>query len=305
MSHLIALLACHNRREQTVACLRSLFDQQVQGLSIDAIVVDDGSADGTAEAAQQVSNDVFIVRGDGSLFWARAMAIAEEHAVRRDPDFLLWLNDDVVLHGDALETLLACQETATDGRIVVGSTIDPVTRSPTYGGVRIVGWYPLRCKLVAPADGASQAVDTLNGNIVLVPRTVYLEVGGIDGAFSHAQADFDYGLRASAVGFEVVVSGLPVGTCAHHPGDGSWRDVTLPAKERLRLAWGRKGIPPISTARFFRRHGGRYWFVFWAATYVKLAVSLCVGTWTRRGAGERDRSNRASRIASRDDTVGN
>ena len=160
----------------------------------------------------------------------------------------------------------------------------------------------MRYRLVAPTNGKSQAVDTFNGNVALVARAVYDELGEIDGAFSHAQADFDYGLRAKKAGIAVVVSGRPVGICPYHSPQGSWRDVALPATERLRLAIGRKGIPPRSTARFLRRHGGRYWIVLWAATYAKLAASLVVGHRSRYAADGSDRSNSTTGIAGGNDT---
>ena len=170
------------------------------------------------------------LRGDGSLFWAKAMAIAERRAVERRPDYLLWLNDDVVLQQDALGTLI----TAMGGnarRIVVGTVVDPVSGDVTYGGFDRVDWHPLRYRHVAPTDGVPRPVTTISGNVVLVPRCVYSDVGGIDGGFSHGRADWDYGLRAKRLGIEPVVTGRPVGTCP--PGVyGVWRDPALPLPEK-------------------------------------------------------------------------
>ena len=45
-----ALIAAHNRRDLTLACLRSLDAQRVPGVTVDAFVLDDGSSDGTSEA---------------------------------------------------------------------------------------------------------------------------------------------------------------------------------------------------------------------------------------------------------------
>src|SRR5207237_1066788 len=102
MSHVIALLACHNRRDRTVSCLRLLFGQDLPGIDVEAILVDDGSSDGTTEAVRALSERVEIIRGDGSLYWARSMARAEQRGMARSPDYLLWLNDDVMLYRSAL-----------------------------------------------------------------------------------------------------------------------------------------------------------------------------------------------------------
>ena len=51
-----------------------------------------------------------MIHGNGELYWARSMALAEERAMALAPDYLLWLNDDVVLHRRALSTLFAAED---------------------------------------------------------------------------------------------------------------------------------------------------------------------------------------------------
>ena len=271
MSHFVALLASHNRRDRTIACLTSLFDQDLPGHQIEAVLVDDGSNDGTADAARMMSSQVEVIHGDGSLYWARAMALAEQRAITRGPDYLLWLNDDVVLHRHAVKTLLAARHMSTDAGVVVGAVVDPESGALTYGGVRRVDWHPMRYALVVPENGEPQSCTTFNGNVVLVPRPVYRAVGGIDGRFEHAYADFDYGLRARALGFELSVTGAPVGTCSKGP-KVPWTDPALSLVDRYRLLLDRKGVPLGSSARYLRRHGGRLWPIYFAATYVKVGV---------------------------------
>lgn len=49
-----ALLVCHNRREETLACLEALSGQLLDGqVETHAYVVDAGSTDGTAEAIRE------------------------------------------------------------------------------------------------------------------------------------------------------------------------------------------------------------------------------------------------------------
>ena len=268
MSRLVALLACHNRKDRTLACLHSLLDQD-QTVPIEVIVVDDGSNDGTAGAVKALLPKAEVIRGDGGLYWARSMALAEERAMALAPDYLLWLNDDVVLDRRALRTLFAAEDQAGGDRIVVGSVVDPETGIPTYGGVDRVDWHPMRYRLVAPDNGMPQPCTTFNGNVVLVPRSVYRRVGGIERRFAHACADFDYGLRARALGFQVVVAGNAVGTCARGPR-APWDEPSLSLISRYRLMLGRKGIPIGSFALYLRRHGGRAWPLYLVATYAKV-----------------------------------
>lgn len=281
MKRVVALLASHNRRDRTVACLAALLAQDVPDVTVEAVLVDDGSSDGTGDAARAVSERVTVLRGDGSLYWARAMALAERHAARREPDYLLWLNDDVVLYPQALRTLLAHGDPPADGRIVVGMLVDPDTGMPTYGGVERVDWHPMRYRLVVPANDVVVHIPTFNGNVVLVPKPVFSRVGGIDGGFVHAHADFDYGLRAQAHGFQSVVAGTAVGTCPRGAAV-PWVDASISLVTRYRLMLGRKGIPLGSNARYLRRHGGRLWPIYLSATYVKLALDHYRGRFRDR-----------------------
>ena len=67
-----AIITCHNRKEKTLVCLKSLF-QIIQ--NIDVFLTDDGSTDGTSEAVKKIYPQVNIIQGDGNLFWSRGMYI--------------------------------------------------------------------------------------------------------------------------------------------------------------------------------------------------------------------------------------
>jgi GT2 family glycosyltransferase len=277
----IAIVASHNRKAVTTNCLRAFFAMSGD-FALSVVLVDDGSTDGTADAASSLSDWVDVVQADGSLFWAGAMAVAERRAMERRPDYLLWLNDDVVLDRDALVTLIALSRESRR-RIVVGWVADPISGRPTYGGVVRIDWHPLRYRLVAPTDGEPRPVTTFAGNVVLIPRSVYTEVGGIDGGFSHAHADWDYGLRAGKKGIETFVTGRSVGTCP--PGVyGSWQDPGISLRERVRRNFGRKGHSPRSMARYLRRHAGPAWPIYWFAPFVRFSAHLAVRSlrWIRQ-----------------------
>jgi GT2 family glycosyltransferase len=293
---LTAILTCHNRRELTLRCLRTFFAQQLEGreVRLSAVVVDDGSSDGTGKTVKQDFPAVEVVLGTGSLFWAKGMAVAERRARLGSPDFLLWLNDDVELGSHGVAVLLDVAESAGRRAIVVGALSSPTGDQVTYSGVRRTGLHPLRFERVVPC-GKPVACDTFNGNAVLVPRDVYEQVGGIDAAFAHSEADFDYGLRARALGFEVLVAPVLVGTCARPAVNRPWRDPETPVRERWRSLVGPKGLPPRSRARYLRRHGGPVWPLFWLAPYVRAALPLArsshlggIEAMTRSG-GSRDR----------------
>ena len=92
-----AVMAVHNRRALTLACLDSLRAQQLPGATLDVFVLDDASTDGTAEAVTQHHPDVRLLRGDGHLYWNGGMRRALDQAMAGDYDYYLWMNDDTTL----------------------------------------------------------------------------------------------------------------------------------------------------------------------------------------------------------------
>ncbi|WP_433450413.1 glycosyltransferase family 2 protein [Streptomyces sp. CA-142005] len=272
MTTVVTLMTCHNRRETTTGCLRSLRGQNGPGVALRVVLTDDGSTDGTARAAQEVWPGIHVVRGDGSLFWARGMAVAEAAAPAYD--FFLWLNDDVVLDDGALSQLLTTYRALAEVQeevIVVGAVRDPSSGTVTYSGVRRNSrLHPMRFDPVVPGDTPVPA-DTMHGNVVLVPRSVVARVGPIDGGFGHGMADFDYGLRARALGVRIWVAPGTVGTCARNPAPAH-ADSSLPFRARWKLIRSPKGLPPGSWRRFTRRHAGPMWPVFWLLPYARLLI---------------------------------
>lgn len=266
------VMTCHNRRETTVACLTSYFSQRVPStVSLDAVVVDDGSTDGTADAIDREFPLAHVIRGSGDLYWAGGMALAEASAEARGADYVLWLNDDVILDQDAVARLLVTAQAFQAPAIVVGAMRDPNTGTFTYSGMRRRGRHPLGVELVPPSN-KPQVVEMFNGNVVLVSQGARRAVGGIDGKFSHGQADFDYALRAARSGVLTLLAPGAVGTCSRDGLAVPWLESSLSLKERARLLLGRKGVPPLSNARYLRRHGGPAWVIWWFSPYLKFMI---------------------------------
>lgn len=264
------IVACHNRRDLTRSALASLIAAAERlGIDFDVTLFDDGSTDGTAEAARSVLSParLRVIRGDGNAFWARGMAEAERLVLSdaRDEDLLLWLNDDVVLDEEALVTMSEALDDRDD-RVVVGATVDPRTSELNYGGYVRSGPHPLRLRHV-PADGRVRPVFTLNGNCVLVPVRAARRVGGIDGEFSHALADIDYGMRVRTAGCELVQAAHPVGTCPSHDPMPT-RPILTEYRDFVSV---KGGGHPASMIRILRRASPLSWPVFTVWSY---------GSWT-------------------------
>jgi GT2 family glycosyltransferase len=272
-----ALLTCFNRRETTLACLRSLYGQTaLEDVELSTYLVDDGSSDGTGAAVRREFPQVIVLDGDGQRFWCGGMRLAWDEAFKGDHDHYLWLNDDTLLYPDALHRVLATAELVR-GRlgadvIVTGATEDPKSGVCTYGGVAKRAGLFIRFVLVEPGSEPVRC-DTTHGNCVLVPRAVARRVGNLSSSFAHQLGDFDYGLRAGALGISCWVAPGFVGTCSLHAIAGSHLDATLPLRDRLRLMRKPAGPPPITEWMIFmKRHSGWRWPLYWARTLVRGAL---------------------------------
>jgi GT2 family glycosyltransferase len=283
-----AVLAAHNRRDLTLACLAALRRQRADGLVVDAFVLDDASTDGTGAAVAARFPEATVLEGSGQLYWNGGMRRALAAAMGGDYDFYLWLNDDTHLDDGALAVLLQVErELRRRGHgpvIVAGSTRHPATGELTYGGVaRPSRWRRLYWELVPPAE-VPVPCETMNGNAVLVPRAVVARVGNIDARFAHAMGDYDYGLRARAAGCSVWVAPGTVGTCASHPRR---RGDQQPLTSEWRRLWSVKELSPGSWATFARRWAGRLWPLYWLSPYLRRASRLALerGPLRRRDGG--------------------
>jgi GT2 family glycosyltransferase len=247
------LMTCFNRRELTLACLRSLFAQEPpEGFRLSVTLVDDGSKDGTAEAVRAEFRSVEVLIGDGNLYWCGGMRKAWSHAAQIHPDYYLLLNDDTILESGALAELLElCGEPSTRN-IAVASVMDPVTLRASYGGVR------LGSGLAVPI-GEHVQCDTFNANCVMIPRAVYEEMGILHSAFTHAMGDTDYGFQASRRGIRILASGRFLGSCELNVGRDVWRDRSLPRMQRLKALQSPKGLPFREWMEFNRRNSGWKW----------------------------------------------
>jgi GT2 family glycosyltransferase len=272
------VITCHNRKSKTLACLANLFSQlNLEERTISTYILDDGSTDGTSDSIQEEFPSVKLLKGNGNLFWNQGMNLAWQEALKQDPDFYLWLNDDTYLYHYAINHLLdtysLIYKTIQKEVIIVGSTQDPQTQRFTYGGVkRLKFWHPLNFSNLIPTDQALEC-ETMNGNCVLIPRFIVQKIGLLDFQFTHALGDFDYGLRATQGGCPVYIAPGYIGTCTLNKSEGTWKDETLSIPNRLKIMSQPKGMPWKEWRCFAQRHGDFFWFIYFILPYLKVFLT--------------------------------
>lgn len=264
------LITCYNRRNTTLACLKALYQQD---LIFDVYLTDDNSSDGTPEAVKAEYPEVKILHGNGNLFWGGGTRLAFAKALKADYDYYIWLNDDSLLKSNALRILLDTHKTlklkGKSNSIVVGSMQNLKTGKISYGGKVRSSWRPLKFKFLQPGE-EPQECETINGNLVLIPRSVAAIVGNIDQAFRHQAGDFDYGLRARQLGCNLYIAPGYLGTCSRNSIKGTWLDPQLSFSQRLKqFKFKGSSLLRRDSWLYARRHGGRLWLLYWLTPYIQ------------------------------------
>ena len=62
----------------------------------------------------------------------------------------------------------------------------------------------------------------IKGNLVLIPRVIYKQIGILSNDYTHALGDNDYGLRAIKNGFSCYTTKKFLATCPPNPGKLGW-----------------------------------------------------------------------------------
>lgn len=248
--NLAVLITCHNRQDKTLKCLESLYNSTLpKNCKYEVFLVDDGSTDGTSGAVELKFPNVHIIRGSGNLFWNGGMRLAWNHAAKNNFDFYLWLNDDTELKDSAIATILADSKKLKDKSIICGTCLSKKSVSITYGG------YDEENHDIIVPNGKLQECYFFNGNIVLVPRTVFEIVGLLDSRFRHSLGDFDYGLRAGKHFIKSYVASEYLGFCESNELT-IWCNPNYSFKDRISKFYGPLGISPFEHFIYAKRHFG-------------------------------------------------
>ncbi|WP_154769853.1 glycosyltransferase family 2 protein [Nakamurella alba] len=226
------LLVNYNTRDRTAECLRSLQEQRIPGL--DVVVVDNGSADGSAAALAAAFPEVTVVPSPENLGFGRAVNLAAERATG---EFLLLLNPDTTVRPGALEALRDHAVLHPGNGLYGGRTLRPdgtLDPSSCWGA-------PTLWSMVSYALGLStvfrrstffdpeslghwqrdtvREVPIVTGCLLLVSRADFDRLQGMDPVYFLYGEDADFSTRAWALGMRPVI--VPTAEIIHDNGGAS------------------------------------------------------------------------------------
>lgn len=205
------IIPTHNRKELLRKCLLALADQTFKDYH--AIVVDDGSSDGTKEMLSADFKDVIIMSGSGDLWWTGATNLGLSYALKRcsKSDLVLTLNDDTFFGKDYIESLV--NFAMINPHALIGSVL-----LQKGGGSKIIdGGYKqnwLTAKRFAINKGMDisqfpenhyEEASTLSGRGTLIPAEAFLRLGLYDDKHLPQHGDIEFSRRAFLNGYDLLM----------------------------------------------------------------------------------------------------
>jgi len=197
------LIVLYNRAELTLACLRSLAENQSERLEI--IVVDNASSDDTSKLLDRLHGPQIIRNSENVNF----LLAVNQAARKARGKYLLILNNDAQLMPGALRSALTTIESKPDIGAVGGRLI---LLDGTLQEAGSIIWRDGSClgygrgdDPFAPTYMFRRDVDYCSGAFLLTPRELWNQMGGFDERYKPAYyEETDYCMRLSERGLRVV-----------------------------------------------------------------------------------------------------
>jgi GT2 family glycosyltransferase len=281
-----AIVVSYNTRDDLLRCLEALLGQT--GVSLDVIVVDNASTDGSVDAVRARFPEVRLIVNATNLGFSRANNLGLRAA--RGPHVLI-VNSDCEVRPGAVGALCTILEARPDVAIVgprtigtdgspqvsFGPSLTPLAewrQGRLVRGVRAGEAAALR-RVRARADH-EQEPDWVSASCFLGRKTVLDAVGGFDESFFLYEEDVDLCLRVRAAGGRILYT--PSAEVVHHLGRSMDQAPALARMEYHR-----------SHLRFYAKHNS-------AADRIALRAWMAgraAWGWLSAGAGAPGREGRA------------
>lgn len=115
------ILVCWNNKSYLEPCLQSLYDANMQ-FRFETIVVDNGSTDGSQAMLNEKFPDVKIIQNDSNVGLSKA---SNQGIETTNGKYVLLLNNDTIVNGPSLTSMVAFLESHPDTGAVGGRLLNP------------------------------------------------------------------------------------------------------------------------------------------------------------------------------------
>jgi hypothetical protein len=205
----VVVVLSWNRREDTLACVRSVLGSSYHNLEI--LLVDNASSDGTEVTLRGAFPHVRCLQTGSNLGYAGGNNKGTHWALAHGADYVLLLNDDTLVSPSCLEELVGfCERNATVGAAgpLVCFADSPEVVQTAGMRLQMTG---VRVHQIGAGERAERfreprvGVDCVNGVALFARRAALEGVGPLDEDYFLYNEEVDWCLRARRAGWELAV----------------------------------------------------------------------------------------------------
>ncbi len=259
--HVSVVLVNYNTRDLTLDAVASVqASVHRPGFSVETIVVDNASSDGSAEALENRFPDIRVIRSGDNIGYGRGNNLGAREANGRA---ILFLNTDTVVRPHAIERLFDTL-IARDDRGIVGPFLENPDGSYQTSMISFPTVWRTFCnffwidrlfpsvalfadsQMVHANPNEPRDVDVIHGAALMVRREVFEQLGGFDPEYFMYYEESDLCKRAAMLGYSAHY--VPAARVLHLISQSSrlhpwWFFKIL---RQSRMVYARKHMTPVA-----------------------------------------------------------
>src|SRR5438067_841017 len=227
------IIPVFNQLQFTQSCLASIQDNQADQ-SLEVIVVDDSSTDGTEGLLPRIPGLVYLRNEENMGF----VVSCNRGAAKARGNYLVFLNNDTVVTAGWLSALRETFQFEPHAGLVGSKLIYPDGRLQEAGGIIWrdgSGWN--RGKFDDPRKpeyNFLREVDYCSAACLMLPKSLFQRIGGFDSRYVPAYyEDTDLAFKVRAAGFKVLYQ--PLSEVFHFEGATGGTDISTGTKKHQEI----------------------------------------------------------------------
>jgi GT2 family glycosyltransferase len=208
----------YNGREYLERCVDSVLALDYPSDRLEVVVIDNASSDGSVEALRAAHGErIRLIVNDRNLGFS---PVVNQGARAATGEYLALLNNDAVAHPQWLSEAVRHLEQPNRTACVASKILRDDRETVDYAGGQMAfyghGFAKGNDRPDDPTDETPRATLFASGGAMVVPRELFLDVGGFDESFFAFFEDVDFGWRLWLYGHEVTYLPSSVVYHRHH-----------------------------------------------------------------------------------------
>ena len=196
-----------NGRDDTIECIKSV--NNISYPNYEIILVDNGSKDNSIDSIKNIYKDIFIINNEKNLGFAEGNNVGIRFALNKDAKYIWLLNNDTIVHPDALAAMVDVGERIPECGIL-GSKIYYYDKpdliwfaGATINWKRAVSYHTGIYQKDHPQYGVLKEVDRITGCSMVVKSELCEKIGLMDEKLFLYVEEVDWCVRAKNAGYKI------------------------------------------------------------------------------------------------------